>query len=201
MGNITTPGGMSGALGKYIAQLKQEIYKQIEEILEEVYPQLFAVIEERIRTIFNDAIRGFYSDYSPISYKRRNDMYALLETQRGDDHLKVWFEPGNMGGFRNGYVGEDGLYDQTFRRGWHGAFTRDWTLSGYRQGEGVVVKRGGGVPWSSSFVHGGLPTVVSDPSPLTEIKEKFEEYKHKQLRDDFLELWNKNKYKMKISLK
>ena len=121
--------------------------------------------------------------------------------------MRIWFEPGNMGGFRSGYQGEDGLYDLTFRRGWHGGALRVseekskiyGVHPGYLPGGSVSVWRGGGTSFSQSGW--GAPAAVSSPSPLLEIKEKFDEYQHEQLRDDFLAIWNQNKYKIQINIK
>ena len=54
-------------------------------------------------------------------------MYNLLKIEDGPDGIKWHYDPSVMA-FRNdgrgpggrGYNGEDGLYDQVFRKGWHG---------------------------------------------------------------------------------
>ena len=88
--------------------------------------------------------------------------------------------------FRNGYAGEDGLYDQVFRKGWHGgAASGDYTFRGYSFNKsGWVVTHtphpDTGTPyWRTPipyYSQWGRKAEISDPSPLQDIKNKVAEY-------------------------
>lgn len=114
----------------------REFTRQEKEILEEfdkaldratdlaVRDMLF-YLDVEMKRIFRDVIDEFYADYTPQpdGYERHQSLYNLFQTQHftGENaRLEFWFEPSEMTPFRSGYDGEDGLYDQVFRKGWHG---------------------------------------------------------------------------------
>lgn len=103
----------------------EEYDRKLDTATDLAVQEMLFYLDKEIKEIFLSAINEFYEDYSPVEggYIRDYSMRSLLETNHvtGDNpKLEFWFEPSNMTAFRNGYDGEDGLYDQTFRKGWHG---------------------------------------------------------------------------------
>lgn len=106
---------------------------------------LILKVEEKVTDIFNTAVTDFYNDYTPKRYKREGStvnfnggMYELLRIDKSLSKLtlKIDFDETQLS-YRNGYNGENGLYDLVFRdghgygsspgkgRAWHGGSWRE----------------------------------------------------------------------------
>lgn len=80
----------------------------------------------KIKSMFDKAIDKFYEDYTPISYERKEGLYALLNLPSGnengailkfsDDYSDLYDEESMHSG-RKGY---DGLFELVFVEGYHG---------------------------------------------------------------------------------
>lgn len=109
-----------------IAKAEQDARRRFDEAVVSATARMDTYLEEHLMEIVNTAIDEFY-EWEPIRYRRRYSMYDLLKIVHEDGKTFAEFDPSVMA-FRSdgrgrggsGYNGENGLYDQVFRKGWHG---------------------------------------------------------------------------------
>lgn len=120
--NIAAGSIVRGLMGGFIDRLEEAKKAAFRDAVQELAKDL--------KEAFNDIINNFYNDYSPLpnEYVRNFSLYNLLQIKISDDglSLKYDFDPSLMTSFRAAKeIGaENGLYHQTFRKGWHGGADR-----------------------------------------------------------------------------
>lgn len=192
------------ALSRVTDVARRAAERAVHEAVEKAQPEFLDILEERVTKIFNNAIDAFYADYSPDYYGRSYSLYNLMQIERGDKTLSVWFEPEEMSSFRNGYNGEEGLYDQVFRKGWHGgaAGISEDKAAAYGVHPGYMP--GGNVPvWRTPapyYTRWGREAEVLSPSPLERIKEDVDIYGSGQMSEDFRQCLDKHLRDVKLKL-
>ncbi len=193
-----------------VKQLTKRAQAAIDRIMPDVYIDWLKFIEESIKDIFREAVDAFYDDYDPGEYKRKKSMYNLLKIKRNDKAhtLHMEFEPSDMTHFRNGYSGDDGLYDQVFEKGWHGGADKGDITRINDGGEVMEISTphpSPGTPyWRSGpgFLHWGAPAAVAEISPHENYTQKLNEYQVSQdgIYADYYKAWNLNKHKLNLNL-
>lgn len=202
MGN----GFNTAAYDRWVNRVNRKMNEAANKVLDQAFPEFLEKVEINVRKIFTEAIDAFYKDYTPsgeYAYDRQYDLYKLLVVDRNQDRIALEFKPENMQGFRNGYNGEDGLYDQVFRKGWHGGaggiheekIAQYGVHPGYLPGQNVPVWR---TP-APYFTHWGEAAEVMSPSPLELIQDNIKQYESTQIMHDFKECWDRHFHNMKIN--
>lgn len=121
-------------LDQYVKNIQRKAEAAVKRVIPAVNREWYRMVDEKLRQSYKETIAHFYASYSPQFYHRSRSLYQLLETEIDDESMSIQFNPANMTPYRNGYSGEDGLYDLVFRHGWHGgARSGDYTSS-YRPG-------------------------------------------------------------------
>lgn len=183
---------------RYFRDLKQKAENEINKAIKKSYSELFEKVEKDVYEIFRGAISEFYSDYDPEYYYRNDSLYNLMLTRRTDDSLKIWFDPWRMTSFRNGYSGEDGLYDQVFRKGWHGGAG---SISEDKAEQYGAHPEPGRPYWRKPipyYTYWGRPAEISDLAPLKNIQTKVAEYSKTTMQSDFQKILANNLTKIKV---
>lgn len=190
----------------YMKKLQEKAKEAVHEAQKKAFSEYFTVAEKKIKTIYSETIDDFYNSYPNPFYHRRGSLYNLIQTKIADDYLSIWFEP-SLISYRNGYAGENGLYDQIFRQGWHG---------------GADVKNRGGmlVPWSyptleyngntspwepeiwnsKSILSGWKPAKRAPIAPLQDFKNRLDQYQKTEYQKDYDKIWDKYKSTIKIDV-
>ncbi len=174
----------------YINSIKNKAKSEVKKAVSKTYQDLFVEVEVDVKDIFEEAVDKFYDDYSPTVYDRNDSLYNLLQTERdvSGNSLSLWFEPEKMTTFRDGYDGDDGLYDQVFRKGWHGG----------------AEKESSGVPfWRKPppyYTYWGRPAKIANTAPLKDIQDSVQEYQSGKMINKFSQIWERNKRNIKIDI-
>lgn len=190
----------------YIKKLQEKAKKAVKEAQEKSFSEYFNVAEKKIRTIYKDTITDFYNSYSNPFYDRRESLYELIQTKKTNDYLSIWFEP-SLISYRNGYAGENGLYDQVFRKGWHGGadvkhrgrMLVPWSYP-------TLEYNGETSPWepeiwnSESILSGWKLAEKAPISPLQDFKRRIDQYQKTEYQKDYENIWNKYKSNIKIDI-
>lgn len=190
----------------YIKKLQEKAKEAVKEAQEKSFSEYFNVAEKKIRTIYKDTITDFYNSYPNPFYDRRGSLYDLIQTKKATDYLSIWFEP-SLISYRNGYAGENGLYDQVFRQGWHGGANINgemlvpWTTP-------PVEYDGDRTPWSFpepwnkrvGIKHGWGQAEKAPISPLQDFKRRIDQYQKTEYQKDYEIIWNKYKSNIKIDI-
>ena len=187
---------------QYMARLKEKAVQAVNVAIKNTWQEFFISVEHNIREIFNDVVSAFYDDYASPDYTRSRSLYDLLVTEIGErgDYLKIWFDPTRMTTFRSGYDGEDGLYDQVFRRGWHGGSDR---ISSDKIAKYGAHPKPGTPYWRTPvpfYTHWGKPAKISKISPLDDMRRRVAEYEKYAMQSEFLRIWNKHKNNIQIDI-
>ena len=198
---------MSSAIdfyNQYLAKLQSKAEEAVKDAIEKSYAEYFAVADEKLRDIYEETINDFYDKYPRSFYKPRGSLYRLIETKHGKDYLEIWFEPSRIS-YRNGYAGENGLYEYVFRQGWHGGADIDgnmlvpWTSP-------PMAYDGDTAPWSSKpwqdqqISHGWKPAKQASISPLDDFKNRVDKYHSSEYQQDYQKIWNKYKASIRINM-
>ena len=206
MGN----GFNTAAYDRWVNRVNRKMNEAANKVLDQAFPEFLKKVEDNVRKIFDDAITAFYHDYLPNVYDRQYDMYKLLVVDDSDqDKIAFEFRPEELE-FNNRYNGEDGLYDQVFRKGWHGGADKGDYTSVYRSfssdsGDMVVSTPhpNPGVPYwrvpVPYYTYWGRPAEIMSPSPLELIQKNIKQYESTQIMHDFKECWDRHFHNMKIN--
>lgn len=190
----------------YIKELQEKAKEAVKEAQEKSFSEYFDVAEKKIRTIYKDTITDFYNSYPNPFYDRRGSLYDLIQTKKATDYLSIWFEP-SLISYRNGYAGENGLYDQVFRQGWHGGanvkhrgrMLVPWSYP-------TLEYNGETSPWepeiwnSESILSGWKLAEKAPISPLQDFKRRIDQYQKTEYQKDYEIIWNKYKSNIKIDI-
>lgn len=106
---------------KYFQRMQDSVDKQAKAAKEEAWKEWCTYVKSKIEELAKGVADDFYADYQPEFYERRGSLYRVLQIKIEDNGATLTgsFDEQALT-FRNGYGGEDGLYDQVFRKGWHG---------------------------------------------------------------------------------
>lgn len=155
-----------------LAERQQMVADAAQQGVQDAKLQLAERYVEDAKGIADREIAVFYADYSPRRYRRRYSLYDIPDIRTvGDLKIVVDFDPEGTS-FRDGYDGEDGLYDQVFRKGWHG---------GADSGPGHPSP---GTPYwraGRNFSRWGEPAAIAGTSPLEGIDDALTDYERTQL--------------------
>ncbi len=149
----------------------------------------------KAREMFNSVVDTFYNGFnngkSPKVYKRKGNpasqtggLYDVLQISfdKSKKQLNVFFDETKLS-FRNGYSGEDGLYTQVFRLGWHGGAAKgDYTL--HKTSSGAIKTKtphpSVGVPYyrnaSTHFLSWGRKAEIAKIPPLIDFTQRLNYY-------------------------
>lgn len=186
---------------QYMKRLTAKAKAEVMKATEKTYAEYFMYVEKRVREIFNDAIQQFYADYSPALYDRSYSLYRLIQTkiESNGRGLSIWFEPSEMTSMRSGYNGEDGLYDQVFRKGWHGGADKISPDKAERSG---AHPQPGTPYWRTPhplYTAWGRKAEEAETSPLDNMRNMLEKYEKSEFPDMLNKIWKKNRDNIKIT--
>ena len=191
---------------QYMAKLEQKAREAIDRVMPKVWEDFFANADKSVRELFNETIDQFYSEYTPGYYDRTESLYELIQSETSPEYLKIWMDPDNMSSFRNGYSGEDGLYDLVFRRGWHGGADKGNVTRVHLPGNDEAIERSTPHPESGTpywrvpdpyYTAWGRKAYRSD-SPLEVLKLKLDDYNSGNNKGDYLDAWEKHVHEIRI---
>lgn len=161
--------------------LEEIIVKRVKAFVEKnIYPEADAWEAKDIFDKFNEIVGDFYDDYHPDFYSRRGSMYLILDLKYDAlNGVTFEFDPSMMT-FRSGYGGENGLYDLTFRRGWHGGAKKDGSGDPRYRVPQFVTEDGEAV--YTKYSSWGITASRFDPPPLEQLGTWYAEYIDKSER-------------------
>ena len=193
----------------YMETLQKKAKKAVSKAQEKTFEEYFEVADTKIRDIYKKTIIDFYQDYTPPRfYDRRGSLFNLIQTKRGSDYLSIWFDPSKIS-YRNGYAGEDGLYETVFRQGWHGgAMVRGsmlYPIGKYEDGKprayDGTYKDGYYKPYEDeNYKYSWTVANKAAISPLDDFKKRLDKYQKTEYQEDYEKIWNKNKSNIKIDM-
>ncbi len=174
---------MGTDLGSFMSSFERRIVETVKKQVQPIYEQCikdateitFNDLEKYAKMVFTQAIDRFYSSYSPGYYGRTESLYDIFEIERGAGSITIGFHPENMSS-SEGSLGSAGLYEQTFKRGWHGG-----------AGSGPDHPAPGAPFWRTPYgvyKHWGRSAAVSTP-PYEEISRRIEEYSRTVMQSRF----------------
>lgn len=176
--------GIDRAFERRMNLIKERLEPQIKAELKKAAIEFIPIAEADLKTLFKDAVDNFYTSYNPKYYQRNKSLYDIFVITRDTNGMgfDMEFDPAKMTGFRNGYKGEDGLYQQVFIKGWHG---------GAGSGPGHPNP---GVPyWRTPlniWTRWGKEASISSPSPYEHFEQKKEEYQRGEAIRKYLAIRN-----------
>lgn len=112
----------------YLNNLKRMITEITSKVIRDVGVQIIDELLSETKEAFDETIREFYSDYPDAElhgYRRKHELYNLIILEKsinpatGFPRYHIEFDETKLH-YRNGYNGEDGLYNTVFRMGYHG---------------------------------------------------------------------------------
>ena len=191
---------------RYMEKLQIRAEEAVKEAQKKAFAEYFELANDKIRKIYKDTITDFYNSYDRSFYEPRGRLYKLIQTKITDEYLDIYFDPSQIS-YRNGYSGEDGLYDQVFRHGWHGGaniggkMLIPWTSP-------AIAYDGENTPWSFprpwekriGIKHGWTPAEKAPISPLDDFKQRIDAYHQTEYQHDYNNIWNKYKQNIKIDM-
>ncbi len=174
-----SPQAVANAYERQIIQAVQKAVRPImQQCLDDANRITFDELEKYAKKVFEQAIDRFYASYSPGFYPRTESLYDVLEIKRGDNKMSIGFLPDEMES-GEGTLGSAGLYEQTFKRGWHGGADS--------ASKGIPHPNPGTPYWRAPYgvyKYWSRPAAVSTP-PYEEIKSRIEEYGHTVMQSRF----------------
>lgn len=193
--------------------LQKKAQEAVNRVMPSVYRDWLVFIRQNAERLFSEAVERFYGDYSPNVYNRTHSLADLLQSESGENKLALWFDPGRMSGYRNGYKGEDGLYRDVFLRGWHGGADHgDYTTSVGFSGD-MSYERSFYTPHPSPgspywrrpvpyYTTWGQPAATAAVSPYEDYTQRLAEYQTSQsgIYADYYRAWDMNKYKINFNI-
>lgn len=163
-------------INAWLEEINRRVKSTIQQAVEAARKEFLFSLEDKVQTIFNSVVQDYYASYTPTFYDRNESLYNLLQTSVKGDSLRIWFDPGAITPFRSGYTGEDGLYDQVFRHGWHG---------GAGSGEGHPAP--GRPYWRTPvpyYSHWGREADIAAISPLEDMQRRISDYEKYGIEED-----------------
>ena len=192
----------------YMSKLQTKSKEAVKDAQKKAFSEYFEVADKKIREIYKSVITDFYRDYTPRFYDRRGSLYNLIQTKCGDDYLQVGFNPSKIS-YRNGYSGEDGLYETVFRQGWHGGAivhgSMLYPIGKYEDGKprayDGTYKDGVYKPYEDEdYKYSWIVANKAAISPLEDFKKRLDAYQESEYQQDYEEIWNKYKSNIKIDM-
>lgn len=192
----------------YISKLQTKAKEAVKNAQKKAFSEYFKVADKKIREIYKSVIADFYRDYISRFYDRRGSLYDLIQTKRGDDYLQVGFNPSRIS-YRNGYAGEDGLYETVFRQGWHGGamvygsmlYPVGKYVDGKPRAYDGTYKDGVYKPYEDeNYKYSWTIANKAAISPLEDFKRRLDVYQESEYQQDYKEIWNKYKSNIKIDM-
>lgn len=181
------------------------LVEQTNQVIEKTENEFFDVLEKKMRTQYKKIIDLFYSEYTPKTYNRQgeNGLYGLLRISRDEDGMAYDFDPTKLS-FRNGYNGENGLYDLVFRKGYHGGYLDKrgvykipWTnpvveYNGDNNNDDGRIKPWQPEPWHDNHnIKHGWERAQKGTSPLREWNKFIDHYNRNECQKDLDGILNK----------
>lgn len=187
----------------YMEQLQLKAKAAVKKAQEKTFEEYFEVADKKIRGIYKNTITDFYKDYYPHFYDRRGSLYDLIQTKYGTDYLSISFDPSKIS-YRNGYSGEDGLYNTVFRQGWHGgAMIRGsmlYPVGKYENGKPRAYD-GTYKPYEDeNYKYNWIVANRASISPLNDFRNRIDEYQKNEYQKDYEKIWNRNKQNIRIEM-
>lgn len=105
----------SGSFKEYIRQMLNHIH------IEAQHMALVDVInstEIEFKSLFDEAVSGFYDSYDPQIYDRNESLKRIFKFTNEGESFSTEFDEFGMSQFERGRAG--GLYNLTFKEGYHG---------------------------------------------------------------------------------
>lgn len=192
----------------YMSKLQTKAKEAVKDAQKKAFSEYFEVADKKIREIYKSVITDFYRDYTPRFYDRRGSLYNLIQTKHGDDYLQIGFNPSKIA-YRNGYAGEDGLYETVFRQGWHGGAmvhgSMLYPIGKYEDGKprayDGTYKDGVYKPYEDEdYKYSWTVANKAAISPLDDFKKRLDVYQESEYQQDYEEIWNKYKSNIKIDM-
>lgn len=190
---------MAGQIDGLMRRMQEKVERAFIEVINQFTPQFWQEVDQDIRQIFKEAMDDFYSDYTQSYYDRRGSLYDIIMTDVKPMSLSIWFTPEPMT-FHDEDIGEGGLYDLVFRRGYHGGAesgdTTTYTIQqGNRKGERVTVDTphpNPGTPyWRKPYpyyLQWGRPAERADTPPLQDVKNRAKQYSAGPMKQKFINM-------------
>lgn len=197
----------SSAFDSYTKEIQARAEAALKRVYIATYKEYFKDLEADMKALFEKTIDEFYDDYKPREgeYIRSHSLYALLRTElslgdeEGEQGLFIDFDPGEMSHYRNGYAGDDGLYDLVFRRGWHGGADK---ISDEKQAKWGVHPSPGTPyyrkPKKAGYPRWGRKAERMSPSPLNRMKQYVREYEKNISQAKFNAIFQREWQKVKF---
>ena len=165
----------NGFYDAYIKKLQKKAEEAVKDAQKKAFAEYFETVDKKIREIYKSTIDDFYN-YDRSFYNPRGSLYHLINTKSSDDYLSIWFDPSKIS-YRNGYSGEDGLYDQIFRKGWHGGANINGNML-IPYTNPPIAYNGDKKPWdkpepwmtNENIKHGWISAERASISPLNDFK-------------------------------
>lgn len=164
-------------------KLEIAVGKQCDAAVDIAVKEYTKLLAEKVKGIFETSVKRFYDSYHPKKYHRKKAMFNIAYIKENGDNLILGFDPAQMEGDQEGrpspgvsgfYQSEHGLYEQTFKKGWHGGASS--INPGKVKDFGYGPHPAPGRPyWGTKafgYWHWGEPAVVAKQSPFDEIVQE-----------------------------
>lgn len=198
---------------KVVKRMEEQAKKQAEEKLKKAAPKIAETfgkkLDSELHNIYNSVIAEFYASYTPTFYKRNTTegLMTMFKTSLQHGIFSADFDETQLS-YRNGYSGEDGLYQTVFREGWHGGAKIDDGMlvpvrysKGHAEAyDGETVNSWSNAKWQSPYENRTakwLPARKAPISPLENFYKKKEVYEKGQMENDFLTIYYKEMNRVK----
>ena len=157
-------------MDKQLQQVRDNSARLFEEAKIAAGQRMDTYMTQHLKEIVDRSIEEFYDDYDPVRYSRRYSMYSLLTVGKDANGMYGEFDPSVMT-YRPGKKNypADGLYNQVFRKGWHG---------GAAGGEGHPDPGNPYWRYPSPYYHTWWSDAapVAHESPLNAIKRRIDQF-------------------------
>ena len=180
---------------QWIEEIADEYNKFYASVCEEAGKEWIKTAKNKMETRYNSIINEFYSDYNPSTYIREHRLYSLLKFKDIDSMAFSYYFDETQLPYRNGYSGEDGLYDTVFKKGYHGG-------AKIGQSDYLIPTRhdrqlyyGGPKPWNGELETDKWIKATKSQAPYLKFKSFIDLYNKGQFQKDyddiFYRIWNK----------
>ena len=200
---------------KYFEKLQAKAKEAVINAQKDAFAEYFEVADKKIREIYKNTITDFYNSHKPSFYNSRGSLYKLLQTEKTEDYLSVWFDPSKIS-YRNGYAESSksdgvsgGLYDLVFRQGWHGGAMVNGAMlypvgrfeNGKPRAYDGIYNNGHYKPYADeTYTYGWTPAKKAPISPLDDFIQRIDKYQKTEYQKDYEKIWDKHKSNIKINM-